>query len=123
MSYNISDWETKKLNNLVIPVKALLNGSRFAPAPPPMFDARTGKLLDEVTFNFFEGEIRGKVIDEKVHVSEIYITSGHDMKDVIIPALKQSTGELVANLTWEGGDTFEKLIVKDGHVEQKNVEW
>lgn len=123
MSYNISNWKTKKLENLVIPVEALFNGSKFAPTPPPMFDARTGKPLDEVTFHFYEGEITGKVIDGKIHVSKIYITSSHDMHDVVKPALKQSTGELEANLTWEDGDAFSKLIVKDGVVLEEDVDW
>ncbi len=48
--------------------------------------------------------------------------SGSYMHYVVNEALKHSTGELEAVLIWEGGDSITRLTVKDGDVNETDIE-
>ena len=64
-------------------------------------------------------------MDKVLHVSEIAIHgegSGTLLDWIIGPALKDSTGRLVATRVWEGGDTIDRLIVNDGEVGFEGIE-
>ena len=122
MSYNIDNWKTKKIDNLIIPIKALYEHERedFHPSKPEL-DIKTGK----VSIDCFEGEIKGTLNNGLLTVEKIQIYgegSGTIFGNVIKPALQQSKGELEAILVWERGDTIEKLIVIDGYVEETPID-
>jgi len=120
MSYNIDKWKTKKINNLRIPIQSFFTNSRKDWHPNKEYD-ENGLL----TLTMFESEIKGKVIDGILEISSINIEgegSGTSIDWIIEPALKDSTGELIASCIWEGGDSINKLIVKDGVVKWEDIE-
>jgi hypothetical protein len=69
-------------------------------------------------------ELKGTLLDGNIAIEKIHHSSegsGHTWDD-FLEALKHSKGSLVATQVWEGGDSITKLIVKDGVVEQEQVE-
>ena len=48
--------------------------------------------------------------------------SGYFINEVLEPALENSKGELIASCVWEGGDTINQIIVKDGNVEWVDID-
>jgi len=69
-------------------------------------------------------ELEGVLNDGNISVSKIHHSSegsGHTWDD-LLEALKHSKGNLIATQVWEGGDSITKLIVKDGVVEQEEIE-
>jgi hypothetical protein len=48
--------------------------------------------------------------------------SGTAMNWIIEPALTESTGELTASCIWEGGDSINQLILKNGVVSWRDIE-
>lgn len=124
MSYNISTWKTKQLNNLVIPISAFFKHERTDWHPKLKFDEDTGeRILD---FNLEDGDMLvGKIEDGFFKVENINIyaeKSGTFYEWVLEPALEESTGELEAVLIWEGGDSITQLKVNNGNVEVAQVE-
>ena len=121
MSYNISFWITKKLEDLRIPLKV------FFPEPDKMWWPEK-EWTDDGTLilRFMDAaEICGDEIDGIVHVKEIEFYgdgSGTSMWEILEPALKESQGRMVASLVWEGGDTINRLIVNDGDVKWEDIE-
>lgn len=127
MSYNITNWTTKRIENLVIPFAALYDKS-----------IREDWLPDQPTINpdtqeiaircGCEQEIKGTFADETN--SGIRVTafdmrgegSGTFWHDVLRPALKRSTGILEAVRIWEGGDHVDRLRVKDGVITEETIE-
>lgn len=121
MSYNIDTWKVKKLENLRVPLSSFFTNPRKDWHPTKEYD-ENGAL----TLSFGDGcEITGKVEDGILLVTSINFWgegSGTSMNLILEPALKASTGELIASCVWEGGDSINQLIVKDGNVEWKNIE-
>ncbi len=120
MSYNIDTWKLKKLVNLAIPLESFFKSDRADWHPEKIY-CKDGELI----LGFMSGDITGRVKDGILYVKEIDISgegSGGDMDEVIEPALEDSTGELVASCVWEGGDSINQLIVKDGKVEWRDIE-
>lgn len=117
MSYNISNWSTKKLDGLLIPFRALEGLDK------PSFNLGTGELRWEG--DLAEGfELVGKSHGEELAVSSIRMYgegSGHAF-DRLEAILKDSTGVLIASLVWEGGDSISRLTVKDGVVKHEDIE-
>ncbi|HEA68025.1 hypothetical protein LCGC14_3062380 [marine sediment metagenome] len=110
----------KKLVNLTIPLESFFKSGRTDFHPEKEFD-ENGML----TLVFCESEITGNLKDGTFYISDIDISgegSGYDMNEVIEPALKDSTGELIASRVWEGGDSINQIIVKDGKVEWRDIE-
>lgn len=110
MSYNIDSWKTKKINNLVIPIKAF---EKYIKIEPKITNIDTNEILIEIG----EGVITGNLKDKEIHVKKILIRgegSGHIMNDIIQPVLEESTGELEAILIWESGDSITKETLING---------
>ena len=119
MSYNIDTWKLKKLENLCIPMESFFKHER-TDWHPTLDDDENGNVI----LYLMESKIKGKVIDRMLHVEKINISgegSGTEMDLIVEPALQDSTGELIASCVWEGGDTINQLIVKDGITKWKDI--
>jgi hypothetical protein len=123
MSYNIDTFKVKQLEDLTIPVPSLYAHPRKDLHPTKMFSEQNA---DWVRFQFMEHcFIEGSVIDGTIHVKSIDWCgegSGNDMHDILEPALKNSTGVLIASCVWEGGDSLDQLRVDNGKVEWVDIE-
>ncbi len=124
MSYNIDTWKTKKLENLVIPLKAFYEHERkdWHPKEPTITNAETMEVELECGC---EQTIKGVLKDGLLTVTEFEMYgegSGTFKSWILDEALRQSKGELEAVLVWEGGDSITRLKVKDGILEEDNVE-
>ena len=120
MSYNISTWKVKKLENLRIPLSSFFKHERHDWHPEKKNDEK-GVL----TLEMMESHITGKVAHDTLEVIDIQICgegSGTSMNWIVEPALEDSSGELIASCVWEGGDSINQIIVKDGKVEWKDIE-
>lgn len=119
MSYNIDTWKVKECKDLIIPVKAL----------------QVGEYFDRVSLNITTSTVRikdmdgvfveGRLEDGNLHVTKIECHgegSGNTYHEVLLSALGQSTGTLVVSLVWAGGEDITRLIVKDGDVEEENID-
>ena len=121
MSYNIDTWKLKKLDYLRIPIQFLFP-NRYKDWNPEIEIIEDGyiKLIFMETV-----EIDGREIGDVLCVEKIEFygeDSGTLMNLILEPALKNSTGELIASCVWEGGDTINQLRVKDGNVEWVDIE-
>lgn len=124
MAYNIDNWKVKELKDLVIPVKHLYpEGYKNWHPSPPAFDINSGRVT---ILGGAEGfMVIGKVSEGMIHVERIQNYgegSGSFMSNVLIPALKQSKGTLVVACVWEGGDSLSRLSVKNGVVNDENID-
>jgi len=121
MPYNIDTWRTKELENLQVPLSAFFKSDKKDWWP-------VRKWSDEKALTLIfcgAAEILGDVVDGIFHIVEIEFCgegSGTSMWEVFEPALKESTGKLIASLVWEGGDSINKIIVRDGQVEWEDIE-
>lgn len=119
MSYNITRWKTKKIDNLRIrkPILYTLSGDLIRLAPLPD---------DLVVLTFLDSEIKAKVIeDNTMLVKGMNISgdgSGFFFHEVLKPALSKSTGTLIAVLIWEGGDSISQIEVTEGKIIEKQVD-
>ena len=80
---------------------------------------------DRVVFTTMESKIVGTMQGGNLHVTDIQCSgegSGTIMFHILAPALEKSTGELVAVCVWEGGDSIDRIIVKDGKVMREDIE-
>ena len=123
MSYNISTCKIKKLENLIIPIKALYECTTVNKAESPVI---TNIETNEVKISCGCGQlIKGTISDGNLNVTSLDLSgegSGTMMEDLFIPVLKKSTGKFEALLIWEGGDSVTKITVKDGEVTEEGVE-
>ena len=120
MGYDINTFKVKKIENLKIPVASLFKHSRSDWHPD-----QQNNDDDSVTFSIIESEFSGVIVEDIFICQSIDCSgegSGTVMDWILEPALKDSTGELVASCVWEGGDTINQLIVKNGSVEWKDIE-
>lgn len=121
MSYNCNTWKTKELNDLRIPIASMFKHDREDWHPK-----RINNDDSTVEFRIMNGVIvRGTIDGEFVAVSAIECHgegSGTAMNWIIEPALKDSTGRLVASCVWEGGDSINRIIVDEGSVSWEEVE-
>lgn len=132
MSYNIDTFKVKKLENLKIPLASFFIHPREDWHPKVtygrsyMSEGREKVLQQEISINVAEScSIKGTLENEILSVTEIKWygeCSGTGMDWVLGPALKESTGELIASCVWEGGDSVNRLIVKDGNVTWEDIE-
>lgn len=120
VSYNIDTWKVKKLNGLTIPLASFFKHPRTDWHPDKEYD-ENGLL----TLQMMESHVKGRIKGGILHVTEIEIWgegSGTVMSWLVEPALRDSRGELVASCVWEGGDSINQIIVKNGAVEWKDIE-
>lgn len=119
MSYNITRFILKNIDNLKIPVASFYKHPRTDWHP---------KEIEEdglTTFRLNECSLQGIVR------SDVFCCDGidcHDegsgtyMKWILEPALSDSTGTLEVVCIWEGGDEIQRLIVEDGRVKWIDIE-
>lgn len=127
MSYNISTWKTKKLENLIIPLKAFYEHKRndWHPSEPIITNINDDGNVEVELECGCEQSIKGILKDGMLNVSEFEMYgegSGTFKSWILDEALKQSKGELEAVLIWEGGDSITILKVKDGIIEENDIE-
>jgi len=116
MSYNISSWKTKRLEQLVIPLKSLSENAELT--------IKGEETIITVPLSEGRGVV-GILADKNLLVREINLYgefSGSDYRYVLLPALRESMGFLEAVLIWERSDSITRLTVKDGEVVEENVE-
>ena len=125
MSYNISNWKTKRLENFIIPVSAFYLSERSDFHPEQKYDENTGEKILRFPL---EVQIEG-AIDQldggsfKVSKIDFYGEgSGYFYTFIFEPALLQSTGILEAVLIWEGGDSISRLQVENGTIRREEIE-
>lgn len=123
VSYNIDTWKTKRLGNLTIPLKAFFKHERkdWHPNQPVIDNAETGEVVLECGCG---QEIKGVLKDGNLLVTEFDMTgegSGTFYEWILVPALEESAGTLEAVLIWEGGDSIQRLKVKDGKVRSSDI--
>lgn len=120
MSYNIDTFRVKKLENFRIPIASLYKHERV-----DWYPERVNNDDGTVTFCDLETELRG-IIDGDFFVCTSINCSGEGsgtvMNWILEPAFEESTGELVASCVWEGGDSINRLTVKDGSVSWEDIE-
>jgi len=126
MSYNVDNFKVKKIENLVIPVKAFYafpkQGRYDMFGQPKILDIMTNEVVIEGDCEC--SEIKGILKDGNIHVSSISCYgegSGHFYEEGLKPLLKASTGVLKATVVWEDGDSVNKLTVTDGVFKEKEL--
>ena len=121
MAYDVDTWKTKELVDLRIPVASLYVHERKDWHPE-----RTD-VDGCATFTIGEGtKIVGRVVAGIIMVDEIESHgegSGTALRWIIVPALEQSIGKLVATRVWEGGDSIDRLTVKNGVVTREELKF
>ncbi len=102
--------QTNILENLesTISGKLLKEDGTLAIATMDMESITSGKELDGIIYHIDSIDCSGE-------------GSGAVMHHNIEPALKDSRGTLIAVCIWEGGDSINKLTVKDGHVKWEAI--
>lgn len=120
MSYNVTNWRNKELENLVI-----LMGSFYCERE----DWRPNRYnRDDGSAQLKWGEksvIEGIVIDDKMHVREISFSgecSGSALYHCVEDALRHSSGRLRAIRIWEGGDYIDEITVQDGMINTREID-
>lgn len=123
MSYNISRFHVKRLVNLRIPMSAFYIHERSDWHPSPhLKDVRE---CADVTLDCGEVEIKGDIHDGFLFVESMELSgegSGTFMNWIMLPALKESTGELAATCIYEDGDSIIKLLVENGQVDEIEID-
>lgn len=121
MSYNVDTWKTKELTDLRIPIASLFKHER-----KDWHLTRVNHNDGSVTFSDLGCiNIHGTLDGDVVVVSSIEASgegSGRSLAWIIEPAMKHSTGKLIASRVWEGGDYIDRLIVVDGDVTSEEIE-
>ena len=121
MSYNIDTWKTKELGNFRIALAALHAKEDYLDAPT--LDIATNTLTFTGRGEGFE--LRGRREGDTLVVSHIDNhgeASGTMQEYLIDTVFPHSAGYLHAVLVWEGGDTIERLQVRDGQIETEEIE-
>ena len=118
--YNIDTFRVKELENLRIPLASLYKHERTDWHPE-----RVNNDDGTVTFINLATEMGG-IVDGEIfictHIDCSGEGSGTVMSWILEPAFRDSTGQLIASCIWEGGDSINRLIVKDGNVSWEDIE-
>lgn len=120
MSYNISTWKTKKLADFRLPVKSIAVSAERQARGWKINGYVIGLIPLVMRFQLDESPgITGHLIDNNsiIVVDKIELGgegSGSVYNEVLLPALKQSSGEMEAVIVWEGGDSIRRLHVVNG---------
>jgi hypothetical protein len=125
MGYDISNWKTKKLEGLTIPLTAFYKHERQDWHPKQTVVEMTGDGVAVILECGCEQEIKGVAKNGLLAVTEIEMSgegSGTFFEWILKPALEESTGRLKAVLIWECGDSITRLKVKDGAVNREEIE-
>ena len=120
MSYNCDTFKTKVIKDFKFPVQSLYKHARTDWHPE-----RENNDDGTVTFYNLGTELSGKIEGDIFHCESIDCSgegSGTVMKWILEPAFKDSTGDLTASCVWEGGDSINRIIVKDGVVKWEDID-
>lgn len=121
MSYNISRFIVKKLDELSFPVDSLFKHERT-----DWHFERTAHEDGTAEFSGMAFKLVGKIVGDRFFAESIECRneegSGTEMYWILEPALKESRGEFVASCVWESGDSINRLIVKDGSASWVDIE-
>jgi hypothetical protein len=128
MSYNITNWETHEIKNVIIPKGAFFL-SNHTDWHPMIKKHEPGSDGGRITVDFFVPgcvEMNGTEYGTDFFLKSVEIYgegSGTCWHEIIQPALEVSVGYLSASVVWEAGDCIERLIVENGKVEFKKVDF
>lgn len=121
MSYNIDTWKMKELRDFRIAMTALCPIEDYL--EEPRLNVETGILTFHGRSEGFElcGKQEGDtlIVESIKNRGEASGTMQEYLVDQVFP---HSTGYLCATLIWEGGDSVERLVVKDGVVTSEEIE-
>ena len=120
MSYIIDTFKLKELVNIIMPVASL-----YKNANKDWLPHRMRNNYGTETFIILETELIGKIVKDMFYMEGISCRgegSNIIMHDILIPALEESTGLLIAVCVWEGGDSITRLEVHDGVVKWFSIE-
>jgi len=120
MSYNISAWIVEELVDLVIPIESFFTNPRTDWHPEIKLDVN-----QIAEFCISDCRVIGKIVDKNLHVIKIEWRgecSGTGLNWILEPALKTSTGTLIASCVWEGGDCINQLQCRNGDVKWVDIE-
>ena len=117
--------ENKEDRQPKIPYSALSNMSEDL--------TRRGWRLDDpetlpdgsVLITLLDSELTAYMTGDILLVKEMNIAgegSNFFFHEVLKPALKLSTGTLIATLIWEGGDSISRIIVNDGEIKEEQID-
>lgn len=112
MSHNITHWTTKRMKDLIIPIDAFY-----------ISDRENGDGTVSISSCESEG-VTGAKEGEFLLVKSVDIYgegSGAFLYDILIPALRQSTGTLEAVNIWEGYE-IERITVSGGSVDTETID-
>jgi hypothetical protein len=124
MTYNVSTWKMKSMENLVIPLAALYESSRkdWHPKEPKIKDAITMEVSLQCGC---EQVIVGILKEGNLHVTKLSMSgegSGGFIGTILRPALEKSSGSFSALAIWEGGDSITSITFLDGSYKEEQVE-
>jgi len=124
MSYNLTSFKVKKLENFILPIKALYASSNknSLPKPPQVSDIEKNEVI--ITGGCGQ-TIKGILKDGLLYVTELKLggeCSGTYMNEIIEPAFKESKGILEAVCIWEGGDSVNSLSVINGEWVENDID-
>ena len=122
MSYNVTGFAIKKLDNFTLPYAKVLEMSEGISVTNIEEDGNDGTT----TFDDFpvEGmEIVGTLDGERLNVTDISYRGEYSGTywDEFEELLTQSIGTLKARIVWEGGDTVEVVTIANGVVTRKKL--
>lgn len=120
MSYNISKFNLKELSGIKFPVDSL-----YKNLSKNWYPDRVNNDDGTVTFLNIDTKLTGKIKDVMFYMTGISCCgegSGTVMRDMIEPALKESTGRLVAVCVWASGDSISRLEVDNGDIKWVHLE-
>ena len=120
MSYNITNWNNKRIKNLKIPLSVIedtVSSCDFS--TEIILNPFSVKIIDE---DFIKGSIDECGIVAVSSISVLGEFSGEIYEDLVKKILAESTGEIEVLTIWEGGDSIWRLTVKDGIVKEVEVE-
>ena len=121
MSYNCDIFKVEKLKNLRIPMDSFYQHSR-SDWHPKRLNYNDGTIgLEVCESSFITGILNNNILDvDSIECSGV--GSGSAMHLIFEPALRDSTGELIVSCIWKGGDSVNRLIVKNGDVKWENID-
>lgn len=125
MSSNITQWKTKRLENLRIPLDSFYKHHRKDWHPEEEYNRRK----NELTLSIGEASITGK-IEQENDIEILCVTnidfcgecSGTGWDWILKFALENSLGILEATRIWDGGRSIDKLYVEDGKITETEID-
>ncbi len=124
MSYDISSWKTKEIDNLLVPILSLHYSNEYRKRGWTLVkttELLDGKIIFTCSFGTASDRVQGILNPDTgmIEVTKLELCgegSGMNYLKIILPALEKSSGRFSAILIWEGGDSVTRLEVNDGIV-------